>query len=85
MKKKKNSNETEQASTRDADANMELLHKITELVSGYADYNSPYLRSDGDIIITLDPNIKRKRRTTQNFTDAIKLMMNEKHPLKSGR
>ena len=80
---KNNSNKTEQDPPNNVDANMELFQKITELASGYPDYNSPYLRSDGDIIITLNPHIKRKRQTTQNLTDAIKLMMNGKHDVRT--
>ena len=82
---KKNSDEIEQTPTKDVDFNMELLKRVTELVSSYPGYAPPYLRSDGDIIITLDPNIKRKRKTTQNLTDAIKLMMDEKHPVRTGK
>ena len=82
---KKNSDKTEKTPNNDVDGNMELLQKITELVSSYPDYNSPYMRSDGDIIITLDPNIKRKRKTTQNLTDAIKTMMDGKHPVRTGK
>ncbi len=82
---KKNSNKTEQTPNKDVDGNMGLLQKITELISSYPDYNSPYIRSDGDIIITLDPNIKRKRKITQNLTDAIKTMMDGKHPVRTGK
>lgn len=81
---KKNSDKTEQTPNK-VDGNMGLLQKITELVSSYPDYNSPYMRSDGDIIITLDPNIKRKRKTTQNLTDAIKTLMDRKHPVRTGK
>ena len=81
---KKNSDKTEQTPNK-VDGNMGLLQKITELVSSYPDYNSPYMRSDGDIIITLDPNIKRKRKTTQTLTDAIKTLMDRKHPVRTGK
>ena len=82
---KKNSDKTEQIPKKDVNGNTGLLQKITELVSSYPDYNSPYMRGDGDIIITLDPNIKRKRKTTQNLTDAIKTMMDGKHPVRTGK
>ena len=82
---KNNIDTTDQTPAKDTDADMELFQKITKLVSSYSDYASPYLRSDGDIVITLNPNIKRKRKTTQNLTDAIKLMMNEKHPERTGK
>ena len=82
---KKKNDKIEQAPTRDVDDNMELLKRITELVSSYPDYDPPYSHSDGDIIIALNPNIKRKRKTTQNLTDAIKFMMNEKHPVRTGK
>lgn len=60
-----------------AEADKELLQKLEELVSNYPDYITPYMRSDGDIIISLNPTIKRKIKTTQNFSEAIKFMMNE--------
>ena len=70
-------NRSQKPFVKNVDSDKELLQKLKELVLNYPDYRSPCIQSDGEIIISLDPSIKRKRQTTQNFTDAIKLMMNE--------
>ena len=55
----------------------QLLEELKEFVSKYSDYEAPFIRSDGDIIITLKKSVKKKRQTTQSLAEAIKLMMND--------
>ena len=55
----------------------ELLRQLQVLLSDFPNYDSPYLRSDGDIIISLIPDIKKKRKMTNNLTNAIRQMMND--------
>ena len=62
--------------TEEVKSESELLRQLEVLLSDFPDYESPYLRSDGDIIISLTPDIKQKRKMTNNLTDAIKKMMN---------
>ncbi len=62
--------------TEEVKSESELLRQLEVLLSDFPDYDSPYLRSDGDIIISLIPDIKQKRKTTSNLTNAIKKMMN---------
>ena len=53
----------------------ELLQKLSDLVALYETYEEPYIRSDGDIIISLSSKLKRNRRAQQSLADAVKLMM----------
>ena len=62
--------------TEEVKSESELLRQLQVLLSDFPDYDSPFLRSDGDIIISLIPDIKQKRKTTNNLTNAIKKMMN---------
>ena len=54
--------------TEEVKSESELLRQLEVLLSDFPDYDSPYLRSDGDIIISLIPDIKQKRKTTSNLT-----------------
>jgi pyridoxine/pyridoxamine 5'-phosphate oxidase len=59
---------------------VELLRKLTELVSEYQDYEAPRIRSDGDIIICLNSDLKRNRQAFQSLADAVQLMMERDKP-----
>ena len=65
------------SSDKNVDVQAQLLKELKEIVSKYSDYETPFIRSDGDIIITLEKAIKKKRQTTQSLSEAVKLMMNE--------
>ena len=62
---------------KNVDVQVQLLKELKEFVSKYPDYDAPFLRSDGDIIITLKKSVKKKRKTTQSLAEAVKFMMNE--------
>ncbi len=53
----------------------QLLEELNEFVSKYSDYETPFIRSDGDIIIALKKAVKKKRQTTQSLAEAVKFMM----------
>ena len=55
----------------------ELLQKLSDVVALYETHEAPYVRSDGDIIISLSSELKRNRRTHQSLADAVKLMMSQ--------
>ena len=55
----------------------ELLQKLSDVVALYETHEEPYIRSDGDIIISLCSELKRNRRTHQSLADAVKLMMSQ--------
>ena len=62
---------------KNVDVHVHLLNELKEFVSKYPDYDTPFVRSDGDIIITLKKSVKKKRKTTQSLAEAVKFMMNE--------
>ena len=62
---------------KNVDVQAQLLKELKEFVSKYSDYDTPFIRSDGDIIITLKKTVKDKKRTTQTLAEAVKFMMNE--------
>ena len=59
---------------------LKLLQKLTELVTEYEDYDAPRIRSDGDIIISLNSVLKRNRQAFQSLADAVQLMMYRDKP-----
>ena len=65
------------SSDKNVDVQAQLLKELKEFVSKYPDYDTPFVRSDGDIIITLKKSVKKKRKTTQSLAEAVKFMMNE--------
>ena len=76
--KKDSPNKTDNiSSNKNVDVQAQLLKELKEIVSKYSDYETPFIRSDGDIIITLKKAIKKKRQTTQSLSEAVKIMMNE--------
>jgi len=62
---------------KNVDAQAQLLKELKEYVSKYSDYETPFIKSDGDIIIALKKSIKKKRQKTQSLAEAVKFMMNE--------
>ncbi len=62
---------------KNVDVQAQLLKELKEFVSKYPDYDTPFVRSNGDIIITLKKSVKKKRKTTQSLAEAVKFMMNE--------
>ena len=62
---------------KNGDVQAQLLKELREFVSKYSDYDTPFIRSDGDIIITLKKSVKKKKQTTQTLAEAVKFMMND--------
>ena len=76
--KKNNLHKTNHISAdKNVDIQGQLLKELKEYVSKYSDYETPFIRSDGDIIIALKKSVKKKRQTTQSLAEAVKFMMNE--------
>ena len=61
-------------------AEVELLQKLTNLVTDYQDYEAPRIRSDGNIVIPLKNDLKRKHQAFQSLADAVQLMMDRDKP-----
>ena len=73
------------SSDKNADVQAQLFKELKEIVSKYSDYETPFIRSDGDIIITLKKAIKKKRQTTQSLSEAVKFMMDEAQAVRNKR
>ena len=73
----KNANHTQSEPKK---TEVELLQKLTELVTEYHDYEAPCIRSDGDIIISLNSDLKRNRQAFQSLVDAVQLMLDRDKP-----
>jgi hypothetical protein len=54
----------------------ELIARLKTMLSDFSDYQSPILRADGDIVIPLDPTLKKNREAQKNLAEAISSMMN---------
>ena len=63
----------------------QLLEELKEFVSKYSDYEAPFIRSDGDIIIALKKAVKKKRQTTQSLAEAVKFMMKGSETVRSNK
>ncbi len=55
----------------------QLLAELNDLVLKFSDYELPRLRKDGDIVIPLDPVLKKNRQASQSLADAFSEMMRD--------
>lgn len=53
-----------------------LVECLIALLKKFPDYTPPRLRMDGDIIIPLDPDLKKNRERARNVATAISELMN---------
>ena len=60
----------------------DLIRQVTAIVSKYRDYEIPYLRTDGDIVIPLNPMLKKNREAHRRFAEAMRNMMDSDLQLK---
>ena len=62
------------------DGEENLIRLIASLSAKYptmfGNYEAPYLRSDGGIVIPLNPILKKNRETHRRFAEAMRDMMN---------
>ncbi len=62
------------------DAEIDLIRLIVSVSDKYprlfGNYEAPYLRSDGDIVIPLNPILKKNRESHRRFAEAMRDMMN---------
>ena len=54
----------------------DLLARLKTILPEFSDYQAPILRADGDIVIPLDPTLKKNREAQKNLAEAISSMMN---------
>jgi hypothetical protein len=62
-----------------------LMACLIALMKQFPDYTPPRLRADGDIIIPLEPDLKKNRERTKNVAIAISEMMNRDNRPKRSR
>ena len=53
----------------------QLVEKVKSLLAEFDDYQSPIIRADGDIVIPLDPVLKKNRESQKGLAEAISNMM----------
>lgn len=62
------------------DSETDLIRLIASVSAKYpamfGNYEAPYLRSDGDIVIPLNPILKKNRESHRRFAEAMRDMMN---------
>jgi len=54
----------------------ELIARLKTMLADFSDYHPPIRRADGDIVIPLDPTLKKNREAQKNLAEAISSMMN---------
>ena len=59
------------------DKEKELIADLLRLLKRYKDYDAPYIRNDGDIVIPLDAILKKNREANRSFADAFSEMMRD--------
>ncbi len=53
----------------------QLVRALTALLEAYPNYEPPYLRKDGDIVIPLDAVLKKNRAAYNGLASAFSEMM----------
>jgi len=61
---------------------LDLIRELTKIISKFKDYEIPYLRSDGDIVVPLNPILKKNRESHKRFAEAMRGMMEEDNKIK---
>ncbi len=66
------------------DQQVELIACLRLLLADFGNYGQPRLRTDGDIVIPLDPALKQNRAAYRGMADAFSEMMkNDVKPRRS--
>jgi hypothetical protein len=55
----------------DEQAEKAVLAALEAILADHPDYQKPQIRSDGDILIPLDPVLKKNRAAHRNVAEAI--------------
>ena len=59
------------------DKEKELVADLLRLLRRYKDYDKPYFRNDGDIVIPLDAHLKKSREAHSKVAEVFKSIMND--------
>ena len=59
------------------DKEKELIADLLRLLKRYKDYDAPYIRNDGDIVIPLDTFLKKSREAHSKVAEVFQSIMND--------
>ena len=59
------------------DKEKELVTDLLRLLKRYKDYDAPYIRNDGDIVIPLDSYLKKSREAHSKVAEVFQSIMND--------
>ena len=59
------------------DKENELIADLFRLLRRYKDYDKPYIRNDGDIVIPLDAHLKKSREAHSKVAEVFQSIMND--------
>lgn len=54
-----------------------LIEELRGILKKYDNYQDPYARADGGILIPIDPVLRRNQEAHQRFADAFSEMMSK--------
>ena len=66
---------SEPTAAENAEQEKQLLAALEKLLEAYSNYDAPYLRKDGDIVIPLDAILKKNRSAYNGLATAFSEMM----------
>ena len=52
-----------------------LLDDILSILKNYPDFEPPYFRTDGDLVVPLNSSLKKNREAHRRFANAFSQMM----------
>ena len=62
---------------QDIDQQALLLSALKQILAQFDDYEQPIIRADGDIVIPLNPVLKKNRAAFKGLADAFSEMMKQ--------
>ena len=66
---------SEPTAAQNAEQEKQLLAALEKLLEDFGNYDSPYLRKDGDIVVPLDSVLKKNRAAYNGLATAFSEMM----------
>ena len=52
-----------------------ILEEVNEILKKYSNYERPFFRTDGDLVIPLNSALKKNREAHRKFANAFSTMM----------
>ena len=57
------------------EAEKKIFDEISDLLKNHPDYEKPFFRTDGDLVIPLNASLKKNREAHRKFANAFSEMM----------